>query len=227
MRGAPWPQAGAPADRVARQLLRAAGGPGGPAEPMDEWMLDWLARAADPLVGQAPGVAAELLARAVASSPAGSARHGWLASRLADALYRIGDTAAAEQVASRALEHAAEPDLLVDLHWTLAQCRDAGRRVRGVPGHAGPGAGLARDLGPAPRPAARARRADAQQPRRGREGGPGRRRRARGGDGGGRQLGHGLGAARADAGDLDAGAHGRRAAAVRPGAGRDRSPIRR
>ena len=86
-------------------------------------MLDWLARTADLLVGQAPGVAAELLTRAVASAPAGSARHGWLASRLADALYRIGDRAAAEQVANRALEHATEPDLLVDLHWTLAQCR--------------------------------------------------------------------------------------------------------
>ena len=86
-------------------------------------MLDWLARTADLLVGQAPGVAAELLTRAVASSPAGSAQHGWLASRLADALYRVGDRAAAEQVANRALEHAVEPDLLVDLHWTLAQCR--------------------------------------------------------------------------------------------------------
>ena len=104
-------------------MLRAADGPGGPTEPVDEWMLDWLARTADPLVGQAPGVAADLLARAVASSPAGSARHGWLASRLADALYRVGDRAAAEQVVNRALEHAAEPDLLVDLHWTLAQCR--------------------------------------------------------------------------------------------------------
>jgi DNA-binding CsgD family transcriptional regulator len=93
------------------------------AEPMDEWMLDWLGRTADLLVGQAPGVAAELLIRAVASSPAGSARHGWLASRLADALYRVGDRAQAEQVANRALEHAVEPDLLVDLHWTLAQCR--------------------------------------------------------------------------------------------------------
>ena len=117
--------AGAPADRVARQMLRAVGGPT-PAiatEPVDEWMLDWLARTADPLVAQAPGVAAELLTRAVASSPADSAQHGWLASRLADALYRIGDRAAAEQVANRALEHATEPDLLVDLHWTLAQCR--------------------------------------------------------------------------------------------------------
>ncbi len=117
-------EAGAPADRVARQMLRAVGGPGGTTEPMDEWMLNWLARTADPLVGQAPGVAAELLTRAVASSPAGSAQHGWLASRLADALYRIGDTVAAEQVANRALEQTREPDLLVDLHWTLAQCRE-------------------------------------------------------------------------------------------------------
>ena len=116
-------EAGAPPDRVARQMLRAVGGPGDATEPMDEWMLDWLARTADPLVGQAPGVAAELLTRAVASSPADSAQHGWLASRLADAFYRIGDRAAAEQVANRALDHAAEPDLLVDLHWTLAQCR--------------------------------------------------------------------------------------------------------
>ena len=116
-------EAGAPADRVARQMLRAVDGPGAAAEPMDEWMLDWLARTADPLVGQAPRVAAELLARAVARAPAGSAQHGWLASRLADSLYRIGDLTEAERVANHALEHAAEPDLLVDLHWTLAQCR--------------------------------------------------------------------------------------------------------
>ena len=116
-------EAGAPPDRVARQMLRAVAGPGDAAEPVDEWMLDWLAHTADPLVAQAPGVAAELLTRAVASSPADSAQHGRLASRLADALYRIGDREAAEQVANRALEHAAEPDLLVDLHWTLAQCR--------------------------------------------------------------------------------------------------------
>ena len=115
-------EAGAPPDRVARQMLRAVGGPG-PTEPMDEWMLTWLVRHADPLIGQAPSVAAELLSRAVARSPAGSAQHDWLASRLADALYRIGDLAAAERVANQALEHAAEPDLVVDLHWTLAQSR--------------------------------------------------------------------------------------------------------
>jgi DNA-binding CsgD family transcriptional regulator len=114
-------EAGAPPDRVARQLLRTTDG--GPAEPGDEWMLEWLTQTSDLLIGQAPGVAAELLNRAVTSSPPGSARHGWLASRLADALYRTGDQAAAERVANRALEHATEPDLLVDLHWTLVQCR--------------------------------------------------------------------------------------------------------
>jgi DNA-binding CsgD family transcriptional regulator len=116
-------EAGAPADRVARQMLRAADGLDGTNEPMDEWTLNWLSRTADLLVGQAPTVAAELLTRAVASSPAGSTQHGWLASRLADALYRVGDRAQAEQVANRALKYDADPDLLVDLHWTLAQCR--------------------------------------------------------------------------------------------------------
>jgi DNA-binding CsgD family transcriptional regulator len=116
-------KAGAPADRVARQLLRAVGGPGGGAEPMDEWMLTWLAHTAEPLIGQAPQVAAELLRHAVASSPAGSARHDCLVGRLADALYRVGDADEAERVASRALAQAVEPDLLIDLHWTLAQCR--------------------------------------------------------------------------------------------------------
>ena len=116
-------QAGAPADRVARQMLRATGGLDTTAEPVDEWMLDWLAGTADSLVGQAPAVAAELLTRAVTSGLADPARQGWLASRLADALYRTGDRTAAEQVANQALEYAAEPDLVVDLHWTLAQCR--------------------------------------------------------------------------------------------------------
>src|SRR5580700_587823 len=116
-------EAGAPPDRVARQLLGALSGPGGSVDPMDEWMLSWLAGTADLLVGQAPQVAAELLRRAVASSAVGSAHHDFLVSRLADTLYRVGDAAEAEQVANRALAQTVEPDLLVDLHWTLAQCR--------------------------------------------------------------------------------------------------------
>jgi DNA-binding CsgD family transcriptional regulator len=115
-------EVGAPADRVARQLLQAAGDPGGAAETIDPWMLNWLDHTAELLVGQAPRVAAELLRQAVASSPAGSGLHDRLVARLADALYRVGDVAEAEQVANHALARAVEPDLVVDLHWTLAQC---------------------------------------------------------------------------------------------------------
>ena len=120
-------EAGAPADRVARQMLRAVGGPDDAAEPVNDWMLGWLGDTADLLVGQAPGVAAELLTRAVQAFPANSPRHGWMASRLADALYRTGDTGAAEEVANRALVQAAEPEVRVDLQWTLAQAHAAGQ----------------------------------------------------------------------------------------------------
>jgi DNA-binding CsgD family transcriptional regulator len=131
-------EANAPADRVARQLLGALGRPdvtetdgagvtaaipAGSGEPLDEWVLDWLARTADLLVGQAPQVAVELLRQAVASSPIGSAQHDNLVGHLAEGLYRVGDAAGAEQVANRALAHAVDPDFLVDLHCTLAQCR--------------------------------------------------------------------------------------------------------
>jgi len=116
-------EAGAPADRVARQLLWSASGSGGPAEPMAEWMRTWLTRSAEQLIGRAPQVAAELLRRAVASSPLGSPQHDWLLGQLADALYRAGDAAGAEQLANSALDYIADPDVLVGLHWTLAQCR--------------------------------------------------------------------------------------------------------
>jgi tetratricopeptide (TPR) repeat protein len=113
-------EAGSSADRVARQLLQAVGELGA---SMHDWVLTWLERNVDLLLGQAPQVAAELLRQAVAISPAGSAQHGFLASRLADALYRVGNAAEAEHVVTRTLAHATDPDLLADLHWTLAQCR--------------------------------------------------------------------------------------------------------
>ncbi len=126
-------EADAPPDRVARQLLGALGlvegttsgapASAGPGEPLDEWVLAWLARAADLLVGQAPQVAVELLSQAVASCPVGSAQHDNLVGHLAEGLYRVGDAVGAERVANRALAHAVDPDFLVDLHCTLAQCR--------------------------------------------------------------------------------------------------------
>ena len=121
-------EAGASADRVARQLLPAVGASADPAEPLEEWILRWLDRTAPLLIGQAPRAAAELLRQAVARSPAGSDRHDGLVCRLADALYRVGNAAEAERVAHLGLATTADPDLVVDLHWTLAQCRTlAGR----------------------------------------------------------------------------------------------------
>ncbi len=112
---------GAPVDRVARQLLWAVGGPDDPADPMDDWMLSWLTGAAELLIGRAPQVAADLLRRAVASRSDQSQRHYVLMGRLADALYRVGNVPEAEQTARRALAHTEDPDLVVDLHWTVAQ----------------------------------------------------------------------------------------------------------
>jgi DNA-binding CsgD family transcriptional regulator len=115
--------AGAPADRVARQLLQALGdGSSNAGCSVDGWILTWLAGASELLVDRAPQVAADLLRKAAADCPVGSVQQARLAARLAEALYRVGDPAEAEQVASRALVHACEPDIVVDLHWTLAQC---------------------------------------------------------------------------------------------------------
>jgi tetratricopeptide (TPR) repeat protein len=123
-------EAGASADRVARQLLQAhavlikdvpalqpAGG------PADEWAATWLDGAAELLVSQAPQVAAQLLERAAEGLLADRDRYARLARWLADAHYRLGNRAAAEQVASRALLHAEDPDLHVDLSYMLAQCQ--------------------------------------------------------------------------------------------------------
>jgi tetratricopeptide (TPR) repeat protein len=116
-------RAGVAADRVARQLLRAAGASAGPVPPLEEWALTWLAGAARLLVSQAPQVAARLLRLAVASVPDGSAEHVRLAGWLAEALYCLGDRADAEQVAVQALPHAGDPDPRLDLLCTLAKCR--------------------------------------------------------------------------------------------------------
>jgi len=112
---------GAPADRVARQLAWAVRGSGGAADPMDDWMLAWLSDTAELLIGRAPQVAADLLQRAVATR-ADQPRHQLLVARLADALFRVGNAVEAERVARRALRSTDDPDLMVDLHWTIAHC---------------------------------------------------------------------------------------------------------
>ena len=113
--------AGAPVSRVARQLLQAISMPG--AGPLDESLLDWLTTAAPILVAQAPKMAIELLRQASQRSPASTPRGSVLAGKLADALYRSGEAVEAELVASKAMTSVSDPDVLVDLHWTVSQCR--------------------------------------------------------------------------------------------------------
>ncbi|MFJ9778857.1 AAA family ATPase [Amycolatopsis sp. NPDC101161] len=112
-------EAGAPVERVARQLLPSVADPA-PGEPVPGWVVGWLREAATPLIGQAPEVAVALLRRAVRD---GDSAAGVLSCRLAEALYRVGDFADAERVATRALPRTADPELLVDLHTTVTQCR--------------------------------------------------------------------------------------------------------
>ncbi|ADJ49854.1 LuxR family transcriptional regulator fused with ATPase domain [Amycolatopsis mediterranei S699] len=111
--------AGAPVERVARQLLPTVSAADA-GEPVPRWVVDWLLGAAAPLIGQAPEVAVKLLRRAVRS---GDTTTGALSCRLAEALYRVGDFAEAERVAVRALPRALDPELRVDLHTTVTQCR--------------------------------------------------------------------------------------------------------
>jgi DNA-binding CsgD family transcriptional regulator/tetratricopeptide (TPR) repeat protein len=123
--------AGAPAYRVARQLLWAVGSPD---DPVDDWILSWLAGASETLIGRAPQVAVDLLRRAVARRADDSQQHFFLVGRLADALYRVGNVPEAEQIARRALAHTDDPDLAVDLHWTIAQSLIlSGRSAEAIP----------------------------------------------------------------------------------------------
>jgi DNA-binding CsgD family transcriptional regulator len=113
-------EAGAPINRVARQLLKGMNVPGA---PLDDTLMTWLVDAAPTLVAQAPRPAIDLLEQAASRYPATTKRGAVLAYRLADALFRAGDGAAAERVATHAMVVVNDPDVLVDLHATVAQCR--------------------------------------------------------------------------------------------------------
>ena len=114
---------GAPVEKVARQILPTLTEHGRRA---DRWVVDWLVASGQQLAGCAPDAAVRLLRWALADTPVGVAAYPVLVCRLADALYRVGETDEAADLASGALAGVAEPELLVDLLWTLSLCE--GRR---------------------------------------------------------------------------------------------------
>ncbi len=111
---------GASAEKVARQVLPAVDG--GSAH-VDDALVEWLSGAAHKLAGQAPNATVRLLRWALAGTPPGSTHHELLTCRLADALYRAGETAEAARVAHGALTYVKRADLMIDLHHTLMGCR--------------------------------------------------------------------------------------------------------
>jgi DNA-binding CsgD family transcriptional regulator len=115
-------EASAPVERVARQLLPMVSTTDSRV-PVPAWAVRWLLDVATPLIGQAPVAAVALLRRAVRDAPLDDAVTGALACRLADAYYRVGNVAQAERIACRALDRVRDPDVVVDLHTTVVQCR--------------------------------------------------------------------------------------------------------
>lgn len=113
--------ADAPIHSVARQLLNAVRETR--IDTLDEWLRHWLVAAAPSLVAQSPSLAVDLLRAAVSDPATGGHGTHMLACRLADALYRVGDAAEAERIAASTAAVVTDPDLMVDLQWTLTQCR--------------------------------------------------------------------------------------------------------
>ncbi|GIF73907.1 ATP-binding protein [Asanoa siamensis] len=120
---------GAPAERVARQL-RPTVEEDDTGGTVDTWVVGWLTENAPRLVGQAPKVAIPMLRWALSGTPPGAGSHDVLASRLADALYRVGDPSGAAEVATAALVEVKRPDALVELLWTLTQCQALAGRTQ-------------------------------------------------------------------------------------------------
>jgi len=113
----------APAPKPAASVVPASSESAPRHQWFDEWMLDWVADNADRLAEHVPGVAAELLTKAIDSIDPGTERYAWFASRLAQVLFRIGDLEQAQDLANIAIEYTSDPDLLVHIHSTLAQCQ--------------------------------------------------------------------------------------------------------
>jgi DNA-binding CsgD family transcriptional regulator len=105
-------QAGAPAERVAEQLLRA------PVDP-DEWLIGWLTPAAAALAHRAPEVAVELLTQVVAALPEGDADREALAVHLAGLLFRTERDDAAEAWAREVLATTTDPERTARMRWCL------------------------------------------------------------------------------------------------------------
>jgi DNA-binding CsgD family transcriptional regulator/tetratricopeptide (TPR) repeat protein len=118
-------QAGAPVERVARQLLPTIDEER--PDLADDWVVDWLVEAAPLLVGEAARAMMPLLRLAVRQLSSADPRQHRLASHLARAQGYQADFDTAEKLIGQTLPHVRDDDVLVDLCDTLARIRMAPR----------------------------------------------------------------------------------------------------
>ena len=107
-------EAGAPADKVAEQLTRAA-------VPVDPWVRDWLLAEVTTLAARAPRVALELLRRAIASNVTSSDGKETLTAIAARLMFWLGQEPEAE--ASYVVARTADGERAAEMRWLLAHIR--------------------------------------------------------------------------------------------------------
>jgi DNA-binding CsgD family transcriptional regulator/tetratricopeptide (TPR) repeat protein len=114
--------AGAPAERVAAQLVAAPGADVG-------WVWAWLADAVELLVYRAPQVAARLLRRALAQIPPADPRREVLETALVTVARLLMRFEEVKQVAGPLLARTADPGRAAQIAWLLADaCGRTGQR---------------------------------------------------------------------------------------------------
>jgi len=105
--------AGAPAEKVAAQLVAAPGG-------ADEWLVAWLAEAMPALIYQAPRLASELLRGALGEIGLADPRREALESCLVTMAFALLRDEEVKRVAPSVLARAKDPDRIMELSWLLA-----------------------------------------------------------------------------------------------------------
>jgi len=105
--------AGAPAERVAEQLLAIP-------RVTDEWTLEWLIAAAPTLTSRSPNIAADLLQRLRQATGAADPRRAALDLHLITALFQLSRYQEMEALARPLLTRTQDPEMAGRLAWTLA-----------------------------------------------------------------------------------------------------------
>ncbi|HEV2372152.1 MAG TPA: LuxR C-terminal-related transcriptional regulator [Streptosporangiaceae bacterium] len=106
-------ESGAPAERVAAQLVAA------PDETGD-WAASWLAHVAPVLAFRAPAVAAQLLRRVLAAMPPADSHREVLEAALVTAAFLLTEQEEVERVARPLLASTTDPDRAAETAWLLA-----------------------------------------------------------------------------------------------------------